>query len=97
MIKAYINTPYKKIGIFSVFEKIIKRKGKKNPNISVSRTTLCTQKNYFCMQKSFLENVCLRTKKRFAVEKKSKKNFEAIFCVAIKKMLVVQFPYMGIV
>ena len=56
----------------------------------------------FCMQKFFSENVCLRTKFDLRLKKKQK-NFGAIFqnyfknFVAIKKMPVIQFPYMEIV
>ena len=70
MIKAYINTPYKK-GIFSIYEKKIKKQiGKKN-NLSVSRTTLCTQKIKFW--KKILENVYLSTKIDLQLKKKQKK------------------------
>ena len=51
------------------------------------------------MQKKFLKNVCLRTK--FDLRLKKSKNvwakFSKKFCVAIKKMPVLQFLYMGIV
>ena len=55
----------------------------------------------FCMQNVFfLENVSLRTKINLRL-KKNKKNlgqtFKFTFCVAIKKMPVIQFPYMEIV
>ena len=56
------------------------------------------------MQKKISKNVCLRTKFDLRLKKKLK-NFLGqifkitwkIFCVAIKKMPVIQFPYMGIV
>ena len=82
----------------------MKRKGKKS-NISISRTTLYTQKNKFCMQFSFFKKCLFEYKNQFAVEKKTQKIFggnfkitcRQIFVVAIKKMLVIQFPYMEIV
>ena len=56
------------------------------------------------MQKTFFEKCLFAYEIRFAVEKKKQKvfgpifqNYLKIFCVAIKKMPVVQFPYMGIV
>ena len=53
--------PFKKVGVFSVFEKTIRLKGK-NFNISVSRAALCTQKKLiFACKKFFWKNVCLST------------------------------------
>ena len=56
------------------------------------------------MQKKKIFEKCLFAYEiRFAVEKKTKKilgqifKIFKIFCVAIKKMPVIQFPYMGIV
>ena len=71
---------YKKIGVFSVFEKIIRRKGKKIfvvsdiIIVSYGHTTLWTQKIKFCMQKkSFFFGKCLfEYKIRFALKKKLK-------------------------
>ena len=102
MIKAFINIPYKKIGVLSVFEKVIQRNGKKS-NFCVSRTTFETQKFKFCMQKLFLENACLSTKFVLVLKKKQKifgaisKLLRKIFVDAIKKMLVIKFRYMEIV
>ena len=44
-------------------------------NIIVSRTTLCTQKIKFCMQKKVFGIVCLRTKFDLQLKKKNKKKF----------------------
>ena len=82
MIKTYINKPYKKM----------KRKGK-NP-ACVSRTTLCTQKNNFCIQKFFLEKNFYPYNIRFAFEK-TKENIpgrlhnylEKVFVSASKKAI----------
>ena len=57
------------------------------------------------MQKKNFEKCLFAYEIRFAVEKKKQKKFLGqifkitwkIFCVAIKKMPVIQFPYMGIV
>ena len=56
------------------------------------------------MQKNFFEKYLFAYEIRFAIEKKKQKVFRAnfqnylkSFCVAIKKMPVIQFPYMGIV
>ena len=54
-------------------------------------------------KKVFSKNVCLRTKFDLRLKKKLKvfglnfQNYLKNFCVAIKKMPVIQFPYMGIV
>ena len=102
MIKAYINTPTKKSSNFQLFGKNILSEMKK-ANIIVSRTTLCTQKIKFCMQINFFGKRLFGYKFRFAVEKKTKKIFGSKFQnylenlrVAIKKMPIIQFPYMGI-
>ena len=91
---------YKKRGVLSVFEKNYEEKGKKS-NISISRTTLYTQKIKFCMQNFFFKKCLFEYVNQFAVEKKTQKifggNFKKNFVVAIKKMLVIQFPYMEIV
>ena len=82
---------------------VMKRKRKKS-NTSISRTTLYIQKIKFFMQKFFFKNVCLNTKINLRLKKKHKKFLGAIskilkkmFVVAIKKMLVTQFPYTEIV
>ena len=100
LINAYINMSYKNIYFFS--RKIIKRKRKSN--ISVSRRTLGTHKKINFASKNFLETVLLSTKFYLRLKKKNRKNIWNHFkitwkktCVAIKKMLVIQFPYMGIV
>ena len=77
----------------------MKRKGKKS-NISISRTTLYT--NY-----TQLYTKCLfEYENQFAVGKETQKFLWTIskilvvveiFVVVIKKMLVIQFPYMEIV
>ena len=77
----------------------MKRKGKKS-NISISRTTLYT--NY-----TQLYTKCLfEYGNQFAVGKETQKSLWTIskilvvveiFVVVIKKMLVIQFPYMEIV
>ena len=61
-------------------------------NIIVTRTTLCSQKIKFCMQKKFFEKCLFAFEIRFAVEKKKQKvfgpnfqNYLKNFCVAIKK------------
>ena len=73
----------KKICCFSVFDTL----GKKS-NITVSRPFLFTQKK-------------IRTKFDLRLKKNLRKNFGGYFkitwknvCVAIKKILVIQFPYM---
>ena len=84
--QAYINTPYKtkEIGVFNVFERkqefstflkgnrSFQRFQKKiKANIIVSRTTLCTQKINFCMQKKFFfRKIFVAYEIRFAVGKK---------------------------
>ena len=62
---------------------------------------LCGQKSKFCVQIFFLKNVCLSTKFDLRLKKKTQKIVWAlskilghIFVVAIKKMLIIQFPYM---
>ena len=84
---------------WAFLKNVIKRKGKKS-NVSISRTNLYSQKNKFCMQ-FFSKNVFFEYEKHFAVEKKHKKkiggNFKNVLkkiVVAIKRMLVIQFPYM---
>ena len=58
----------------------IQRKGEKS-NVSVSWTTLCTQKIKICMQKvNFLENVCLSTK--FGLRFNKKVQFQNKFQIA---------------
>ena len=61
-------------------------------------------KKKICMQKFFFEKCLFAYEIRFAVEKKKRKifgpnfqNYLKFFCGAIKKMPVIQFPYMGIV
>ena len=62
-------------------------------------------KYYFLhAKKNFFEKCLFAYEIRFAVEKKNKtffgpnfQNYFKNFCVAIKKMPVIQFPYMGIV
>ena len=53
------------------------------------------------MQNVFFKKCLFEYENQFAVEKKNTKNFwgqlQKIFVVAIKKMLVIQFPYMEIV
>ena len=53
------------------------------------------------MQNFFFKKCLFEYENQFAVEKKTEKmfggNFKNTFVVAIKKMLVIQFPYMEIV
>ena len=72
MIKAYINTPYKKMGFFSVFEKKWKWKEKKQM-LSYPWLRYAHKKLNFACKKFFLENVCLRTK----FDLQLKKNLES--------------------
>ena len=51
----------------------MKRKGKKKSNISISRTTLNTQKIKFCMQIFFFKKCSFEYENQFAVKKKHKK------------------------
>ena len=70
----------------------------KKANIIVSRTTLCTQKNYILHEKKISENVRLRTKFDLGLKKKTKKNnFGANFHLKKllcrhKKMPIVEIP-----
>ena len=83
----------------------MKRKGKKS-KISLSRTTLYTQKIKFCMQNFFFSKiVCLSTKINLRLKvtkniggnfKNTLKNFE-IFVAAIEKNASHTFSYMEIV
>ena len=66
LIKAHKNTPYKRNKNFQCFKK--KWNEKKKAIIIVSRTTLCTQKIKFCMQKFFFGKCLFAYKIRFAVE-----------------------------
>ena len=87
------------------FWKKLWREKEKKTNISISRTALYTQKIKLCMQIFFFsKNVCLNTKINLRLEKKTQKifrdnfkNTSKIFVVAIKKKLVIKFPYMEIV
>ena len=65
-----------KRGILSVFEKRYEEKRKKS-NISISRTTLYTQKNKL-HAKFFFKKCLFEFEKQFAVEKKQKKNLGVI-------------------
>ena len=75
---------YKKRGNLSVFEESYEKKRKKS-NISISRTTLYTQKIKFCMQnlKNVFKNCFLGYENQFAVENKNTK----VFLTAISKLL----------
>ena len=82
LIKAYINTPYKRNRNFQRNEKKFRWKENNSQNYRIQ------------------ENVCLRRKFDLHLKKKTKNfwaKFSKYFCVAIKKMPVIQFPYMGIV
>ena len=66
----------------------MKRKGKKKSNISISRTTLYTQKIKFCMQIVFFsKNVSLNTKINLRLEKKTQKIFWGQFQKYLQKFL----------
>ena len=67
MIKAYINMPYKKMGVLSVFEKKLSRETEKNPNFVYAGQRYAHQKLMNC-----LENVCLRSKFNLRLKKKGK-------------------------
>ena len=74
-------------------------KKEKKTNISISRTTLYTQKTKFCMQFFFSNNVCLSRKINLRLKKKHKNFWGQIkkYFRAIKKTLVIRFPYLEIV
>ena len=61
----------------------MKKKGKKS-NISISRTTLYTQKIKLSLQKFFLKSVCLSTKINLRLKKK---NTKKIFVGNFKNIL----------
>ena len=93
LIKAYINSPYKKNRNFQRFWKKVTWK---KDSFIVSRTALCTQTTNFCMQKKFSKNISVQNS--ICGWKKKQKNFGAIFqnylkkfCVAIKKCLSYSF------
>ena len=87
LIKAYINTPFKRNRNFHRFWK--KKLGEKKikANFIASRTTLWPQNIKFCMQKKFSKNVCLRTKFDLPLKKKQKK-FWAKFSQLLEKFFV---------
>ena len=85
LIKAYINTPYKRNRNFQRFWKKNFSEKKIKANFIVSRTTLCTQNNKFCMQKKISKNVCLRTKFDLRLKKKTKKFLGQIFKITSSK------------
>ena len=58
-----------KLGVLSFLKKINTQKRKKF-HISVSRTSLCTQKKIFAHKNVFFSNCLCEYKIRFAVEKK---------------------------
>ena len=64
---------------------------RKKANIIVSRTTLCSEKIKFCMQRKIFGKCLFAYKIRFAVEKKTKKkwgkNSKFFQCVAIKNFV----------
>ena len=85
-------------------KKVMKRKGKKNPILVYPGLRYTHKKLNFACKIFFSKNVCLNTKINLRLEKKTQKIFGGnfkflgkIFVVAIKKMLVIQFPYMEIV
>ena len=70
LIKACINTTYKKIGILSIFEKKISSEKKKSQYYHIQDYVMHT-KNYILHAKIFFsKNVCLRTKFDFWIKKK---------------------------
>ena len=94
----------KKRGVLSVFEKSYEEKRKKNPILVYPGLRYTHKKLNFACKIFFSKNVCLNTKINLRLEKKHEKFLGAIskilrkiFVVAIKKMLVIQFPYMEIV
>ena len=66
----------KKRTVLSVFEKSYAEK--KKFNISISRTTLYTQKNKFCRQNFFSKKCLFEDENQFAVEKKKEEFLVAI-------------------
>ena len=66
------HTIQKKEESWAFLKNFIKRNGKKI-NISISRTTLYTQKIKFCMQNFFSKKCLFEYENHFAVEKKQKK------------------------
>ena len=68
----------KKRGIFGVFEKILKLKGKKNTTLSYPGIRYAHKKLNFACKKSFFGKCLLAYKIRFALEKKNKKMSGAI-------------------
>ena len=90
MIKTYINLLYKKIGDFSVLKRLLSEKEKV--------LTLVYLGPYAHKKLNF----CLSAKIDLSLKKTNKfwNNFKITwnyFCVAIEKLLVIQFPYMKIV
>ena len=69
---AYINMPYKKIGVFSQFEKKLSRETEKNPNFVYPglRYTEKTKQNLHA--KFFLESICFSKKFDLRLKKKQK-------------------------
>ena len=99
-IKAYINIPNKRKRNFQRFWKKSYTAKMRKKNIIVFRTTLCTQKIKFCMQKKVFRIVCLRIKFDLQLKKKTKKKFwgvSSFFVSPSKKFPVIQIPYTGIV
>ena len=69
LIKACINTTYKKLGILSIFEKKISSEKKKSQYYCIQDYVMHT-KNYILLAKIFFsKNVCLRTKFDFWFKK----------------------------
>ena len=100
MIKAYKNMSYKRKRSFKFFDKSYEEKRKKNP-ILVYPGLRYTHKNLNFAGKLFFFKECLlEYENQFAVKKyKTQKKFWERFkkYFAIKKMLVIHFPYMEIV
>ena len=90
--------PYKKRGVLSIFEKCYQEKWKKKPILVYPGLRYTHKKSNFACTICFPKNVCLSTKIILRL-KKNTKNFWGQFqkYFAIKKMLVIQFPYMKIV
>ena len=86
-----INTQNKRNRIFQGLKKF-KWKENKSQFYRIQDYVMHTKILNFACKNFFSKNVCLRTKFDLQLKITWK-----IYCVAIKKMPVIQFPYMGIV
>ena len=79
----------------------MKRKGKKIPILVYPRLRYTHKKLNFACKIFFFEKCLFEYENQFAVGKKNTKKFlgaiSKILEIAVKKMLVIQFPYMEIV